>query len=83
MAKKKNRNIVILKDVSDLKDETSYPDFQYKDSFTHLCNLIPNPQKEELKIEEVDITNTHTAGLFLVLWGQGSNLFTSKPGLWI
>jgi|LakMenEpi03Aug12_release.lakeMendotaPanAssembly.Ray.scaffolds.fasta_scaffold3803453_1 hypothetical protein len=36
MAKKKNRNIVILKNIEDLENEISYKDFEYKEHFHHL-----------------------------------------------
>ena len=47
------KNIVPLR-AEDLKDEIKYNDFQYKKHFFHLCNLIPNKEKEKLEIEAVN-----------------------------
>ncbi len=74
MAKKKNRNIVILKDVNDLEKEVSYSDFEYKTYFKHLCNLIPNNELEKLEIEQVDKENFKKAGLVYVFVVDGKIL---------
>ena len=66
MAKKKNRNIVLLKSVHDLRDEISYEDFEYKEYFSHLCDLIPNIEKEKIEIQIVDGVNIKKAGLVYV-----------------
>ena len=54
MKKSKNRNIVLLKDIADLKDELDYNKFKYKKFFFHLCNLIPNSKEERLDIEVIN-----------------------------
>lgn len=66
MAKKKNKNIIILKDINDLKNEIDYADFEYKEYFTHLCNLIPNDKLEKLEIQSIDSKNLTRAGLVYV-----------------
>jgi hypothetical protein len=66
MAKKKNRNIVLLKNVNDLQNEISYDDFEYKEHFSHLCNLIPNNELEKLEIEVIDNKNIKIAGLVYI-----------------
>ncbi|GAA7531153.1 hypothetical protein ckin28_09020 [Helicobacter pylori] len=40
MAKRKSD--IILKSVDDLKDEIDYKDFEYKEYFNLLCELVPN-----------------------------------------
>lgn len=66
MAKKKNRNIIILKNIDDLKNEIRYDEFSFKKYFSHLCNLIPNISKEKIEIEIIDIENIKKAGLVYV-----------------
>ena len=61
MAKKKNRNIIILKNIDDLKNEIRYDEFSFKKYFSHLCNLIPNISKEKIEIEIIDIENIKKA----------------------
>ena len=48
--RRKNRNIVLIKNVSELEDELAYNDFGYKDDCTHICNVIP--YKEKFTIRE-------------------------------
>jgi len=38
MAKKKNRNIVLLKKIEELNKEVNFNDFQYKKYFEHICD---------------------------------------------
>ena len=66
MVKKKNRNIVLIKSITELKKETNYADFQYKKYFIHLCNLIPNKKAEKLEIEKVNSQNIENSGLVYV-----------------
>lgn len=41
MAKRKNKNIVPLKSMDDLKNECDYKDFEYRQYFHLLCKLLP------------------------------------------
>ena len=66
MVKKKNRNIVLIKDIKELKSEVEYKDFQYKKFFTLLCNLKPNKKKERLEVEEINNTKIKDFGLIYV-----------------
>jgi hypothetical protein len=66
MAKKKNRNIVIIKSIDELKNEVNYADFEYKPYFTHICNLVPNVDNERLDIEEIDSQKVKDFGLVYV-----------------
>ena len=66
MAKKKNRNIVILKSADDLKGEVLYNDFEYKKYFIHLCNLIPNNDLEKITIDPIDDIAIKKTGLVYV-----------------
>lgn len=50
----KNRNIVVLKSIEDLKNEVDYDDFEYKKYFSFLCNLTPNNESEKLDITNFD-----------------------------
>lgn len=67
MTKNKNRNIVILKSIDDLRNEVDYDDFEYKQYFSHSCNLIPNNEKEKLEIEVIDGNNINRRGFVYVL----------------
>jgi hypothetical protein len=49
--KKKNRNIVLLKGIDDLQNEVNYSDFEFKEHFFHLCDIIPNKEKEKLELD--------------------------------
>ncbi|WP_104747770.1 restriction endonuclease [Helicobacter cetorum] len=67
----KNKNIVILKNIDDLKDEIDYKDFEYKEHFNLLCELIPNNDLEKLEIKAIDEKNMKTEGLVYVFVIQG------------
>ncbi len=71
MAKQKSRNIVLLKNISDLHNEVDYAKFEYRNYFSHLCDLIPNRSKERLEIEIVDQDNISKKGLVYVLVIKG------------
>jgi hypothetical protein len=62
MAKKKNRNDYFLKNIIDLDEEVLYQDFEYKEHFIHLCNLVPNQELEKLEIEAIDKDKIEIAG---------------------
>lgn len=66
MAKKKNRNIVLLKTTKDLEQEISYEDFEFKEYFFHLCNLMPKKEEEKLEIEVVNKEHIKKDGLVYV-----------------
>ena len=66
MAKKKNRNIVFLKTIDDLQNEILYQDFEYREHFIHLCNLLPNKELEKLEIETINEENIKKEGLVYV-----------------
>ena len=67
MAKrKKSRNIVIIKKYEELKNEMDYEDFEYKEYFKHICNLIPNKEKERLEIEPIDKDKIKEIGVVYV-----------------
>ena len=67
MPRKQNRNIIIIKQFSELQHEMNYSNFEYKDYFAHICDLLPNQQKERLDIEIVDKTNIAKEELVYVL----------------
>ncbi len=66
MVKKKNRNIIILKTINDLKTEINFSEFEYKKYFKHICNLVPNKDKEKLEIEELNKLKVVQEGLVYV-----------------
>lgn len=66
MAKKKSRNIVLLKKVEELNKEIDYNNFKYKQHFTHICNLVPDREKERLDIEVIDEKKVSDFGLVYV-----------------
>ena len=69
--KKKNRNIVLLKSIEDLQGEISYNEFEYKEYFLHLCNLLPNKELERLDIEITDHRHMGKSGLVYVFVIEG------------
>lgn len=62
MAKKKNRNIQIINNINDLINEVNYSDFEYKSYFEHICNLIPNVEKERIQSYNCGKTEYRIAG---------------------
>ena len=67
MAKlKKNKNIVPIKDFSELTNEINYSNFEYKDNFDLICTLVPDNVNEKLVIEIVDKKKIHNAGLVYI-----------------
>ncbi|EJB30191.1 restriction endonuclease [Helicobacter pylori NQ4200] len=69
MAKRKSD--IILKSVNDLKDEIDYKDFEYKEYFNLLCELVPNNSLEKLEINAIDEKNMKNEGLVYVFVIQG------------
>ncbi len=69
MAKRKSD--IILKSVDDLKDEIDYKDFEYKEYFNLLCELVPNNSLEKLEINAIDEKNMKNEGLVYVFVIQG------------
>jgi hypothetical protein len=66
MAKKKNKNITPIATVDELNNELDYDNFQYKEHFIHLCNLIPNNEKEKLEISPINESLFKNKGLVYV-----------------
>ncbi len=66
MAKRKNKNIQLLKSIADLKEEISYSSFSHKKHFSHLCNLIPNKEKEKLDLKEIEGGDIKKKGLVYI-----------------
>lgn len=66
MAKQKNKNVHPIKKLSQLETEISYNDFEYKEHFIHLCNLIPNDEDEKLDIEIINHDKCNNEGLVYV-----------------
>lgn len=71
MAKKKNRNDYFLKNIIDLDEEVLYQDFEYKEHFIHLCNLVPNQELEKLEIETINTDKIKISGLVYVFVVSG------------
>jgi len=71
MAKKKNRNIQLIKSIEELKDEINYKDFEYKSYFAHICNLKPNKERERLEIEIIDADKCKVGGMVYVFVIKG------------
>lgn len=65
MNKKINRTdrIVIEKDLS---NEIDYGNFEHKDKFSFLCDLVPDRKKERLVIENADINKINKIGVLYV-----------------
>ncbi len=62
----KRKSDIILKSVDDLKDEIDYKDFEYKEYFNLLCELVPNNSLEKLEINAIDEKNMKNEGLVYV-----------------
>ena len=66
MKKLKNKNITPIENIGELDNEMNYIDFIYKEYFIHLCNLIPDKNKEKLNIEYIDQDKKNVEGLVYV-----------------
>lgn len=67
MARKKNRNIVLIKSIKELSKEVRFSEYMHKDHFTHICDIIPNKKEEKLEIKEIDHNKTKEDGLVYIL----------------
>lgn len=48
-----NKNDKPLESLNALQDQVDYGEFQYKEYFIHLCNLLPDKGRESLKVEKL------------------------------
>lgn len=67
----KSRNIRIIRNVSELENEINYEEFEYKKYFVHICDLIPNDEKERLEILPVDKSLIEQEGVVYVFVIKG------------
>ena len=63
--RKKNKNITPLK-LQDLQNEFFYKDFEYKNYFEHLCNLIPNRGEEKIEIGNSNFSKEGLVYVFVI-----------------
>lgn len=61
-----SKNIEPLRTIKELSNEINYDSFEYKDKFLHLCNLLPNWEREKLEIEIINEDNFKNNGLVYV-----------------
>ena len=66
MAKTKNKNIIPIKSSDELNNEINFDDFEYKQHFEHICNLIPNKELEKVTIEVIDEQKCNDEGFVYV-----------------
>lgn len=62
----KSRNIRIIKSFNELENEINYDNFNKKDLFYHICNLIPDNNKERLNIAIIDEERCKQGGLVYI-----------------
>jgi len=67
----KSRNIRIIKGIEELNDEIDFEDFEKKEFFTNICNLIPNQKLERLDIEMIDEERCKMGGLVYIFVIKG------------
>lgn len=67
----KSRNIRIIKTFEEIKDEINFEDFDKKDLFVHICNLLPNKTLEKLEVQIIDNEKCKTGGLVYVFVIEG------------
>lgn len=66
MAKNKNKNIVPIRSLDELKDEVLFCDYDYKNYFEHIANLIPNIPQERLDLEVLKTDRCNEKGLVYI-----------------
>ena len=66
MAKTKNRNIRIIKNFNELEEEINFNEFDKKEHFIHICDLIPNKTLERLDMEIIDQEKCNIGGLVYI-----------------
>lgn len=71
MVERKNKNDVPLEAQKDLESEFNYTEFMHKSAFFHLCNIRPNPEREELIVEDIGHDYLNESGLVYVLVSEG------------
>ena len=75
MAKTKNKNIIPIKSIDELNNEFNFDDFEYKQHFEHICNLIPNKELEKVTIEVIDEQKCNDEGFVYVFVIQNFHYF--------
>lgn len=63
---KKTISVGTINSLEELKDEVNYEDFEFKNYFKHICNLIPNVAQEKLDLMEIDSAGCRRAGVVYV-----------------
>jgi hypothetical protein len=63
--------MTLLSSIDDLENEISYEDFEYKQYFIHLCNLVPNKERERFEITTIDSEKIRRKGLVYVFVIEG------------
>ncbi|MGR3913518.1 MAG: GIY-YIG nuclease family protein [Gammaproteobacteria bacterium] len=66
-SKKKNRNEQIVQNFSELKNEVDYDDFIFKKCFDWLCEVLPDSEKEKMRIGNCDQNTINDYGLVYVM----------------
>lgn len=61
-----NKNDSLLQSIKDLRDEISYRQFEFREHFSHLCNLQPDIENERLLVKPVNHKLFEEKGLVYV-----------------
>ena len=67
MAKKYNKSDYPLKSVKDLADEVVWSDYEFKDSFSYACSVMPNADEEKLEITEQNAPLLEKSCVYVVI----------------
>lgn len=67
MPQRRNRNDIVLKNVSELGNEIRWSKYKYKDCFSYLCKVFPERKNERLVIREEDEKNILTPCVYVLV----------------
>ena len=63
---KKSISVGIINSIDELTNEINYSEFEFKEHFKHICNLIPNQSLERLDLMVIDENGCNREGVVYV-----------------
>ena len=67
MSQRRNRNDIVLKNVSALGNEIRWNKYKNKDCFSYLCKVLPEIENEQLVIKEEDKKNIRKPCVYVLV----------------
>lgn len=67
MSRKKNRNDILLEDISQLDNEVVWDEYEYNNRFSYLCKVIPEKEHERLVTADEVTENMQRACVYMLI----------------